>query len=99
MYEGLSGSISLDGYKDDQKNTWQIDADCESLLIKSTLFDTEYPEDRFYIEEEGIITFHHSGDKNMTYTTNTGNVVLAFASDYIYRQCFKKFIFYGTSSF
>ena len=99
MYEGLSGSISLDGYNHDQKSTWQINSDCECLLIKSTVFETEHDYDIFSIEEEGIITFNHSGDRNMAHTTNTGNIVLSFVSDYESRQCFKKLIFDGTSSF
>jgi hypothetical protein len=94
VYEGLSGSIVLDGYEHDMDTKkWEINSDCKSLLIKSTIFDTEAYMDYLYIEDtQGYPLGFHSGSRPLNHVTNTGNVILAFgpvrsAPD---RQCLKK---------
>ena len=81
MYIGSSGSISLAGYEDNQDNTWQINSDCETLLLESTKFNTELKWDYLHLVEEGSSLRNISGDENFVQTTNTGTLTLKFRSD------------------
>ena len=99
VYEGLSGTISQGEYENNQDTTWQINSDCESLLLESTKFVTEKSHDILRIDEEGRILREHSGFYKLVHTTYSGTLTLNFQSDDSYIQSFKKLIFNRTSSF
>ena len=98
VYEGLSGTISQGEYENNQDTTWQINSDCESLLLESTKFITEST-DILRIDEEGRMLREHSGQDKLVHTTYSGTLTLNFQSDDGYIQSFKKLIFNRTSSF
>ena len=81
MYEGVSGSIILDGYESDAYHSWRINSECESLLLESTIFNIEMKYDVLDLVEEGSLLRNLSGFGNFVQKTNTGTLTLNFASD------------------
>jgi hypothetical protein len=78
VYDGVSGSISLETL-DDQGTTWQINSDCESLLIESTVINNgnyQNYQDYLYVDDQWIIGW--SGSETLFHTTNAGTISLSF---------------------
>ena len=80
VYEGLSGSISLDEnvFAKYGSHSWRIDSDCESLHFTSKRFGNNFGE-IFYIYEEGSdIVLRSKSDEYFDLTTKTGDVKVNF---------------------
>ena len=91
----MNDGIILDGYGYAQNISWQMETECPSLLIRSSVFDLENGPDDFtylYIGEEDSKT-NFTGDSPSSHTTNTGDVTISFYLDsYSFRKCLKKLI-------
>ena len=85
---GLNDGIILDGFGLDQDISWQIETECQSLFISSSVFDLQ-PDRAYLYIGEGDNRNSFTGNSPISHPINTGNVTISFNSDDSYRKSLK----------
>ena len=72
----VSGVIKLKNYEDNEDKSWPVHSDCQSVRIRSKMFETEKKYDYVTVAE-----IQYSGKKRVDMIINSNHFVVAFRSD------------------